>query len=885
VRLNALVSSIFLASLLGSSVGMAQSEIFADDFETGDLSRWSSWVGYLDIGWHQVQRDAGHSGYVSQTVTAPYTVLWSRDTAPVSSRVQPIVALGLVILPSNDGSLDALRCDDGDLAWSFETGGPLVNSAAYANGRVFVGSTDHSVFSVNIGSGSLDWAYETGGSVKAAPVVAEGLVFIGASDGCMYALDQTTGDPVWTTCIGAPIVDTAAYDNGRVFFGGMDSVGYALDAGTGSINWSVPIPGQGFRDRWTVAGNGHVFFTPMIWGSHHGPLNAGTSLFHVDAVPTIYDQPWAVQRQAILDHLVAAPFFQPLVVLEQTTGAEAFVPPVLYASGGSQSPHSQVVLLPNGNANVIYRRSFGEAAQWGATTSDALFTGELDLTTGDIIPVDRCQPGSGGWADCGFFTSAFTSDESAALIRSGDVIYLDVARGTYGLDTVNELMLPTVACYSDGMGFPYYLPDCLVTYPDYQPPPTGWRVHYDNLLAEIASDGNDLKRPTPIVGDVLYVLHYNTLVAVQGTIAGSRKQARALEGAPADGRAISSTAPRRPSQAGGPRSLDVAAELERVVAEIVDAGHMAPAFYYKGLGAHPEVFYATPCETITTLSLAYPHLPADLQAEVKAFLDAEILAYPPHSQGYYPPYSGTMADLVGARRELFAPKLDEPFNIWPGVPVSMPVLAAVWRYSSSTGDWTYATANYAALRTLYFDFRSSGSIESYPDLSGVLGFAHIAEHLAQTADFQDASAFAQVGLVAGEDFDQFLITARSEFPNGSHNSTTPVFMFHRAPVAVHFDAEIGQHLHEHAVTAVTDYVAEIAAMIPLWWLTGAAMSHGENAYTTPEISWTAFMLHAYVLNTPADELIRMLDAPDRKGDLLYIQKLVALLDRMASNES
>ncbi len=475
----------------------------------------------VENSWPQVQKDASRSGYVSQTVGPPYQELWRKDTPPISSRVQPIIAEGLILLPSNDQSVYAFHTSNGQAAWSYPADGALVNSVAYDNGKVFFGSTDHFIYALNAGNGSLAWKYETGNTVKTAPVVADGKVFIGSSDGYMYALDQETGALAWRYFISAPIYDIAAYDNGKIFFFFFHSEEYALNTIFGDLQWSLPLPGQGKRDRWSFAGNGHVFFAPMLYGSHHQPLNAGTSLFHQDANPSIYNQPWSVQRQAILNHLAERPYYQPLFVVDQETGTIPFTPPILYASGGSMSPHSQPVLLPNGNANVIYRRSFGEPAHWGQTTNDALFTGELILSgshTGDIDPVDRCQLGSGGWADCGDYQGAYTSDESATMVRSGDVLYLDIARGTYGLDTVEEERLPSVACYNKGTGPPFYVGDCLVTYDDYNYPGNGWRLDYDNILSEVSSDGNDLKRPTPIVGNVLYIFHYNTLVAVEGTI-------------------------------------------------------------------------------------------------------------------------------------------------------------------------------------------------------------------------------------------------------------------------------------------------------------------------------------------------------------------------------
>ncbi|MGD2143667.1 MAG: hypothetical protein PVF54_04225, partial [Anaerolineae bacterium] len=604
-----------------------------------------------------------------------------------------------------------------------------------------------------------------------------------------------------------------------------------------------------------------------------------------DADPIIYSQPWPAQRQAIVDYLTDHPYHQPLFVVDQETGQGALTPPILYASGGSQSPHSQPVLLPNGNANVIYRRSFGEPAQYGQTTKDALFAGELDLATGDIVPVDRCQPGTGGWADCGDYKAPYISDESSALVRSGDILYLDTARGTLGLDIADEAVLPTIACYNTTSGGPFYVDDCLVTYGDYNPPPGGWRVRYDVLESEVSSDGNDVKRPTPIVGNVFYVFHYNTLVAVEGTERGATSGA-ATDRSRQTGNPLDSTALNHYAKTTfvAPQAFDVRQELESRLEKMIGLGHMAPTLYFNGLGGGgtnlgwPAVFYATPAETIHTLSAAYPFLHGSLKAHVKTYLDEELSTYPPHLYGHYPPDSGTVSDQEGTRREYFSPNPNQSYNFWPGVPVHVSVLYSLWLYSHNTGDWTYVTDNYDALWSIYIDFKNANEITGYPELSGVLGFSRIAQHLGRTVDYEGAVAFAQEGFASGADFDQFLATARINYPDGSQSYTTPIFMFHRNPVAVHFNREIGAFLRAHAASAVAAYVEELSRDVPLWWLTGVALSHGENAYSTPEISWTNFMLHAYVLDTPFEQLRLYLDAPDRKGDLLYIQKLVALLE-------
>jgi uncharacterized repeat protein (TIGR01451 family) len=335
------------------------------------------------------------------------------------------------------------------------------------------------------------------------------------------------------------------------------------------------------------------------------------------------------------------------------------------------------------------------------------------------------------------------------------------------------------------------------------------------------------------------------------------------------------------------KTVEVQQELESRVAEMVSLGHLAPTLYFIGLGSGenlgwPAIFYATPSETIYTLSAAYPYLSDSLKGQVKAYLDSELQAYPPHAQGYYAPNAGQVSDLVGAKREYFTPDPDQSFNFWPGIPVHISTLYSVWLYSYNTGDWSYTTNNYSALKSIYTDFKNTNSITSYPELAGVIGFARMAQHLGQSADYEDAFSFAEDGFASGADFDQFLSTAQSRYPGNSHSYTTPIFMFNRNPVAVHFNRDIGQFLRDQAGPAVAAYAESVSQDVPLWWLTGVALSHGENAYTTPEISWTNLLLHAYVLDTPTEQLKQYLDAPDRKGDLLYIQKLIAVIEAFAA---
>jgi len=335
---------------------------------------------------------------------------------------------------------------------------------------------------------------------------------------------------------------------------------------------------------------------------------------------------------------------------------------------------------------------------------------------------------------------------------------------------------------------------------------------------------------------------------------------------------------------------DVQNELERVVSEMVTAGHMAPTLYFIGLGGYPAVFYVTPGETIYTLSVAYPYLSSSLRTQIKSYIDRELGDYPPHSVAFYPPLAGArVGDQAGARREPFPINPNQTFNFWPLPGIQPFTLYAIWAYSYYTNDWAYATSNYSSIRNIYTALRDAGTPQTYADVAGLIGFARIAQHLGNTADYNEALALSETALTQATNFAQFRANAESRFPQrttyAQHGFTTPIFMSLRNPVAVHFNRDLGRFLKDNAAAAAQSYADYVEAEVPLWWINDVGSAHGESAYATPEYGWTNFMLKSYVLSSSIDQLKSYLDMPTRKGDLLYMQKLVAVLDTATGSSS
>src|SRR5262249_4003067 len=151
-----------------------------------------------------------------------------------------------------------------------------------------------------------------------------------------------------------------------------------------------------------------------------------------------------------------------------------------------------------------------------------------------------------------------------------------------------------------------------------------------------------------------------------------------------------------------------------------------------------------------------PYLSTTLQTKVKTYLNTEIQNYPPHTTGYYSPFAGKQSAWAGAKREYFSYDPNQDINVYPGIPVNMPVIYAVWLFSNNTNDWTYVTQNYAAFKSIYTTYKTANPVVTgYPDLSGVIAFARIAKKLNNTADYNDAIAYAESGFTAGVNFTTF----------------------------------------------------------------------------------------------------------------------------------
>lgn len=336
---------------------------------------------------------------------------------------------------------------------------------------------------------------------------------------------------------------------------------------------------------------------------------------------------------------------------------------------------------------------------------------------------------------------------------------------------------------------------------------------------------------------------------------------------------------------------DLVARLEGEIAAILQAGHLAPYYFERGMTSlegvggggfwRGNVVWFNPAEAIYTLSYAIPYLSSGLQAQVKAYLAQELQTHPPVQQLGYP---GSKWLLDGMRREPYdALPIVEGMgvNVWliPPEPVQNPRviienLYALWAYAHATDDWQYISDHWTEITDVY---NANKDILSYGAIGGIIGYARMADHLGYDAIAQQAAQEAVSKMQAGLDFNLFLQAANQVYPDprGWHTGW-------RAPVFFHLTPEVGRFLAENGALPVQEYLDDFTAenANSLWYIAkaGSQRDRGEQSYHGPERAWSIFVVKAYVMGEYRESLQGYLDIPLCLGDLYYIQKLVATID-------
>ncbi|PZC44494.1 MAG: Outer membrane protein assembly factor BamB [Chloroflexi bacterium] len=149
----------------------------------------------------------------------------------------------LLLVPTMNGSVTALRTSDGVAAWSFESGGGIASDITVVDGLAYVGAFDGIFYALDVESGDVHWRAQGSNWFWTSALVANGVVYVGDLDGDIWAWDAQTGASIWAGAfhalerIRAGLTLTAA---GELVVITREGTLLGVDPSTGERIWGDP---------------------------------------------------------------------------------------------------------------------------------------------------------------------------------------------------------------------------------------------------------------------------------------------------------------------------------------------------------------------------------------------------------------------------------------------------------------------------------------------------------------------------------------------------------------------------------------------------------------------------------------------------------------------
>ena len=245
----------------------------------------------------QYRGDAGHTGYTSEAMPTPLSLLWRHTTAQApGSAASPVTAAGVTYFGCGT-RVYAVNAADGTLRWQFPVAGDAAarfgTTPTLVNGFLYIGADDDRLYKFNAATGDVVWAKKVDGPIRSSAVVDGGRVYFGSADNHLYALSADTGDRVWAFEAGSSITTAPIVYSGQVVFACTDNLVYSISAASGKVSWTQRLPSDPSVSP-PVSANGVLYVgagdTLYALAAHGGAVRWATRLPALLAnTPTVGD--------------------------------------------------------------------------------------------------------------------------------------------------------------------------------------------------------------------------------------------------------------------------------------------------------------------------------------------------------------------------------------------------------------------------------------------------------------------------------------------------------------------------------------------------------------------------------------------------------------------
>lgn len=333
---------------------------------------------------------------------------------------------------------------------------------------------------------------------------------------------------------------------------------------------------------------------------------------------------------------------------------------------------------------------------------------------------------------------------------------------------------------------------------------------------------------------------------------------------------------------------DLRTRLETEISKIIQAGHLRPGYYNQGTFLYRDIanYFENPGDTLYTLSIAYPYLSADLQSDVRTYLQNEWRAY------FDPTMYADIGWAEGAARESLPlpPEVEANLDNYPKAVFSG---GFSWGYPQNNfyGMWKYVENVAPSQAGRAYDLAKTKLEVPLPSMptatwlrerpfelnayiAGYIGFLKLQEAAGRTT--QDAALRTQVRNELNRIYALRVSTFSKDTPYQSNNYHKRTLNIARN--FINLVPELGDYIHSNDLARWRTAINEYDYIAPYWFVSRyeAAVNEGamSNLYNAPAM----FQAKAYILKEPQSTLTKYLDAPAfERGDLFYIQNLVAAI--------
>jgi len=758
----------------------------------------------------------------------------------------PVIVNNTIYAGNRDGFFYALDAVTGAFQWKFETGGPVLFSAAYKDGILYFASNDAFAYALNAADGSLVW--------KSQRLPGQGF----HSYWPVIYTDKSTGKEYVIFSTGENYRFFDLYPEGNYSPGlvGVEIEAFLADVPVGQV----------------VGPTGNV---PGDWA-------AGTVTIDASRIANYYEEKPYRRTTFILDRANGQEY-----TFDSDGDGKAEYAPFSWSGithGGTRFPP-----IVNGIDGVMYQQTAYYSGGWASRGAPVGWK----FGTQFISRIAQGSTSSGTTA----------SDEPSAFSSGGKIVYHTLCCDRYA--GAADITIPYGGGSRSWQIFNYSLNGISPNYDAMYNDGTesyndinGFQEYTGNLVAGggqttnlngvYGKHGTDQSPAIPYQGR-LYFLRGNSLIALSAAGGGRRLPLAATVSAPEFTSPLSKAA--------------VTQRLETEIQKMLAAGHLRPGYIAHGLidqygdgrkggdNEYGELFdyFQNPAETVVALTQALPYLSTSTQSAVKAYLQ----------NNYGPGKAYDFTSIVhvgwntGAAREAYIipedvlskytsfAKRTSPScggcGYWQWFPPYN--FYAAWRYALAF-DYTQAQAK------SLFDTIDSRPLESPRSdsvfllkpywmnqyIAGYWGYLE----LRKRAGYPDDSTVRdQLNHMLSLRTDQF----SKDWPSGAiTGQEDPLRGIGVMRNFLYTTPEMGDYMSQRIRPQVQEAIDEYTYLAPYWFVTKFDNSYNE-ATIEPLYDYPAlFQAKAYILKEPFEELAKYLDAPAFAiGDLFTIQNLVAAL--------